>query len=358
MKKLLINIAAGLAAVWLVALTVTLLLASFLPSSAQISFAFVGSGGYAGIRLLDLDYHLTVRIADTSSPVRTGNVQPSAYSWSPDGQQFVYEDRSRGTPRLMRRHITGPPELLAEAASGCNNPVWSARDQIAYLCGGILYLLNGQDAPDERREIRAGDDDTFFRDLIWSGDGTRLALITSGEQNLLAVYSAAGEKLLEQPISFELRPAELLDWSADGLLSYRAVQSWRPPYVEISDTAISEPQVISLSETSGVVSLLDFAWSPDNTLAGFVQSGRPGDLVIMEGQLKTQRQHMPFTNPAITELVWSADSRSVYVNQVWTLSRSNIARYDVETGELIPVIPASDVRIVNLQRRPAGAAVP
>src|SRR5690606_28990459 len=109
-------------AVWFVALLMTLLLSRVLPPSSQISFAFAATNGYAGIRLFDLDRRLTVMIADTSSPVRTGNVQPPAYSWSPDGQQIVYEDRSRGTPRLMRRNITGAPELLAEAASGCNSP--------------------------------------------------------------------------------------------------------------------------------------------------------------------------------------------------------------------------------------------
>lgn len=352
---MLLKIVSIQAVVWLVTLLVTLLLARLVPPSPQISFAFAASNGYAGIRLFDLDHRLTAMLADTSSPVRTGNVQPPAYSWSPDGHQIVYEDRSRGTPRLMRRHITGAPELLAEAASGCNSPTWSTRDQIAYLCGGILYLIDGSAAPDARQEIRAEYENTFFRDPIWSADGTRLAHTTTGEQRLLMIRGAAGDRLLERQFSTQFTMGQLLDWSPDGVLSYTASESWKPHFIDIGDAEISEPQAVGdhLAEYDTGAHLLDFVWSPDNMLAAFVQSGRPGDLVIVDGQLQTLRQKLTFTHPAITELVWAADSRSLYVNRVWTLSRSDMARFDLETGELIPVTPVFDERIVNLQRRPS-----
>jgi hypothetical protein len=216
LRKLLWKVVGVYSLLWLIMLLFVLLIAHLHPPSPQISFAFAGDSGYAGIRLFDLDHRLPVLIANTSSPLRGSNVQPPVYSWSPDGRKLVYEDRTHGTPRLMRMTIPGLAELLASAPSGCNSPTWSKQNQIAYLCGGILYLIGGDQAPDARQEFRAEQDDTYFSDPLWSQDGERLAHIWMTNVRSIMVRDSQGNEVARRIFDYQASVGELLDWSAQS----------------------------------------------------------------------------------------------------------------------------------------------
>ena len=74
--------------------------------------------------------------------------------------------------------------------------------------------------------------------------------------------------------------------------------------------------------------------------------------MILDGQLQERVQRFNFTQQIALELVWSADSRSVYVIRLIGGNQYEIARIDIETGILVPVTPTFDLAMANLQWRP------
>ncbi len=359
MRRLLIHTVGVLTAVWGAGLVLTLLLAHLLPPSPQISFAFVAGGGRTGIQLFDLGHRVPVLIADTTSPVQSNIIQPPAYTWSPDGQQIVYEDRSFGTPRLMRRRIPDAAELLADEEGGCSHPAWSVRDQIAYLCGWTLYLVDAQNAhqqavADPSLESIALQQMPFYSELLWSADAQQLAHLSIAAQVRLSIISNEGVVRVDQRIEPPATINRLFDWSADRILTYSTNQNWKPHFREASGTHISEPLplVDHLVEYENGEVVLDFAWSPNDRLAAMIRSGRPWSLMITDGQLQERVKRFNFTTQIAMELVWSADSRSVYVIRLISGNQYEIARIDVETGMLEPVTPVFDLAMANLQWRP------
>jgi hypothetical protein len=355
-RKLLLSLVGIQSVLWLIVLLLALQVASALPPSSQISFAFSARSGYAGIQLFDLDYRLPVLIAETSSPIRAGDVPPPAYSWSPDGRQLVYEDRADGIPRLMRMTLPGIPELLAEAPAGCHNPTWSVQDQIAYLCGGTLYLVGGHETADSRREFLPVQG-ASFDDLLWSADGKRLAHLQLGTIRSLVVRDVTGTELLTRRFEgLTSRIGHMLEWSSENLLLYNTFESWLPYVVEVGSSAFSSPQPLEwrYNAVDRFDHLLRFEWSPDGSQAAYLLYGQPVHLMITDDQLESIRQDIRFYYPSITDVTWSADSRHLYVNRLWDVTRSDITRIDAETGSQTPVTPVFDVRIVNLQWRPGS----
>jgi hypothetical protein len=359
-RKYLVTIVSAQAVIWLVVLIFTSVLAHFLTPSPQISFAFAGDSGYAGIQLFDLDHRLPALIANTSSPVRAGEVQPPYYSWSPDGRQLVYEDRTTGLPRIMRTTVPGIPELLSTDDRNCMYPSWSARDEIAYSCGGTLYLLSGQDAPEMHQKVALGQGSMFFN-LMWSPDGSRLAHLELGSGRSIILRDAEGNELVRHRFETDdARIGRLFDWSSENRLIYITTESWLPYLLDVLEVEAGETAVFSTPQPLEWVSstinpsdrVIGFQWSPDQTQAAYILYDSPVSLVVTDSQLEIVKQDIRFYYPPMNEMTWASDSQSLYINRLWDETRSDITRVDVATGIQTQITPIFDVRIVHLAWRP------
>lgn len=104
----------------------------------------------------------------------------SAFDWSPDGSQIVFDSNRGGNYNLFVMNADGSNvrQLTKTGDRDEVEPVWSpGGDSIAFLCGpvdatpGDVCIMNA----DGSGQTNLTPDDPDVDDVVWSSDGSRLA---------------------------------------------------------------------------------------------------------------------------------------------------------------------------------------
>jgi dipeptidyl aminopeptidase/acylaminoacyl peptidase len=220
---------------------------------------------------------------------------------------------STSKPHAPPRH--GPPRV----------PEWRGEIAFAIPTEGADPTLV-EVAAEERREpsvvFRAPEGQTI-RDLAWSPDGARLAVVVGtpvGAGHVLTM-SATGDNISEVTHGRDVTSASVA-WSPNGRrLVYDLGRSAHPergqPLV-VSRADGSDAHVITPPHGFAVAP----AWSPDGRLIAYVKTSAPGEFAARTGSI----QVMPAAGGAShavsgvydgQEPSWAPDSRTVYFASAW-----------------------------------------
>jgi Tol biopolymer transport system component len=171
---------------------------SFAFESLNGTFVFTAHDSVSDRRQI---YTMTHHGSELEEPVQltSDSLEQMNPSWSPDGQQIIYNVPSGSVPEIwtINRDGTNPQPLLT-GFDGGNYPAWSPDMQQIAFGGGFqsseLYLY---DIPSQQ-EIRteSGSSSRFFR---WSPDGTKISYIrgSGSSTSNLYVMNADGTDIIQ-----------------------------------------------------------------------------------------------------------------------------------------------------------------
>lgn len=199
------------------------------------------------------------------------------WAWSPTTEQLaVVATGMHGTELVLLDPSTGEQTSIAATGGAIYALSWSPDGStIAYAATSLVgvNLVHPGASPERIRRSLAPSWRSGGEDLVWSPDGTRLAVITQKAGVAVVRIDGSGKQTV-----LDQRPQHIA-WSPDG----RLIAFVRGHNVGVIPAIGGTPMILAhAGGTPGIWSRL--VWSPDGTLVAFTQGGgRPWYAVPADG---------------------------------------------------------------------------
>jgi Tol biopolymer transport system component len=232
------------------------------PIGAIIAYSHIEAGGNS-LNTIDIDYGTQTKL----SPV---NHDVTFFSWSPDGQQLVYQ-ASNGTNNeiytVSWNGLSEPQILLSDSADG-NYPVWSPDGKkIAFFSRRLghwaLFAMN----VDGTGQKALTDNTVFGSVASWSQDSTKIVFNpwhNTEAPPFIAAVNTDGSNYIEltKGRNDDNNPV----WSPTG--DTILFSSWKSGRLQIYSIKSDGSGLVQLTKSSGGND--SPVWSPDGTKIAFV----------------------------------------------------------------------------------------